>query len=598
MKEKSWISIILSLAKEHKHLMILSVACGIASVAAGMVPYFGVANIIVMFFNDTKTFENILFWSAICLLGYFMKIFLFTISTLLSHNSAFHILKNMRRKVSTKLMYAPLGSVMGETVGKLKNVMVDEIEKMETPLAHMIPEFTSNMLIPIGIFIYITYIDWRMALAALITIPLGMMPYLMVMKSYKKKYDKYMEANNYMNSTIVEYIEGIEVIKAFNQSTSSYEKYKNAVISFRDYTLDWFKSTWKYTSSAAAILPSTLLGVLPIGLYLYMEKEITASSFAICIILSLGIIEPILKLSDFINEMQIINYAVQATNDLLELKELESTTKEVTFKNYDVEMKNVSFSYDESKENNVLDNVSITLPQGKFTALVGPSGGGKSTVARLIARFWDVKAGEITIGGINLCDIPLEQLMDIVSFVTQDNFLFNYSILENIRLGNPSASDEEVFEAAKLACCDEFISKLDYGYKTNVGDAGGKLSGGERQRIAIARAILKNAPIVILDEATAFTDPENEDKLQRSISELTRGKTLLVIAHRLSTVKDADNIVVLENGKVVMNGTHKNLLKDCALYCDMWNAHINSKKWAAGKESTRNQNLNKGVVGC
>jgi ATP-binding cassette subfamily B protein len=481
-------------------------------------------------------------------------------------------------------MRAPLGSVMGQTVGKIKNVMVDEVEKVETPLAHIIPEFTSNLLIPIGIFVYMAYLDWRMALAALITIPLGMIPYAMVMKNYKKKYDAYMEANNYMNSTIVEYVEGIEVIKAFNQSTSSYEKFKNAVTAFRDYTLEWFRSTWKYTSSATAILSSTLLGTLPIGMYLYMQNELSGSNFAICIILSLGIIEPLLKLSNFINDTQIISYAVQATNEFLQLEELESPNKKVFFSNYDIILQHVGFSYDGNRKNQVLHDINLSLPQGKFTALVGPSGGGKSTVAKLIARFWDVVDGKITIGGIDLRHIPLEQLMDTVSFVTQDNFLFNYSILENIRLGKPTASDEEVFKAAKAACCDEFINKLDEGYHTKVGDAGGKLSGGERQRIAMARAILKDAPIVILDEATAFTDPENEDKLQKSIAHLTEGKTLLVIAHRLSTIKSADQIVVLEKGRIKRRGTHEKLIETCELYCDMWNAHISAKQWAVGKE--------------
>ena len=253
-----------------------------------------------------------------------------------------------------------------------------------------------------------------------------------------------------------------------------------------------------------------------------------------------------------------------------------------------VELKNVHFSYTDNAEDEVLHGEDLSLPQGSFTALVGPSGGGKSTVAKLIARFWDVTSGSIEIGGVSVKDMPLSQLSEYVSFVTQDNFLFRCSLLENIRLGNPSATDEEVKAAARAAQCEEFIQKLPLGYDTPAGEAGKRLSGGEKQRIAIARMMLKNAPIVILDEATAFTDPENEDKIQQSIAALTRGKTLLVIAHRLSTIKNADNIVVLKEGAIVAEGTQEQLLETCPLYRDMWQAHIGAKNWAvssAAKEA-------------
>lgn len=239
-------------------------------------------------------------------------------------------------------------------------------------------------------------------------------------------------------------------------------------------------------------------------------------------------------------------------------------------------------TYDKESGKQVLSHINLKIPEGKFTALVGPSGGGKSTIARLIARFWDVNDGKITIGGVDIRSMPLAQLADIVSFVTQDNFLFNCSIKENIRLGNPDATDEEVYAAAKAACCDEFIQKLDNGYDTMAGDAGNRLSGGEKQRISIARMILKNAPIVILDEATAFTDQENEEKIQQSIAALTKGKTLLVIAHRLSTIKNADQIIVLQNGQVENTGTHQQLLDGDSLYRDMWEAHIGAQNWSAG----------------
>lgn len=591
MKEKNWIGTVLTFASECRVKMILSVACAIISVAGGIVPYVGVYQIIISFFDGSQTIKSILFWSGICLAGYVVKLSFYAISTMLAHFSAYTILENMRLKIADRLMKAPLGTVLNQPVGKLKNVIVDRVETIELPLAHLIPEGISNLLLPIGVFLYIIMIDWRMALAALITVPIAVVAYAFMMKTFNKQYADYMESSNYVNSVVVEYVEGIEVIKAFNRSSSSYEKFEKAVKSFKAYTLNWFESTWKLMNFGGSVLPSTLLGTMPIGMYLYINGSLSPADLTMCLILSLGIVAPLTSFTVFVNEIKAIEYAVKDAYKFLNLKELENSLEPVTLHQYDIELKNVSFSYDtdkndnlNSEENDVLNNINLKLSQGSFAALVGPSGGGKSTVARLIARFWDVSSGEVKIGGINIKKLPLSQLADTVSFVTQDNFLFNCSIMENIRLGDPKASDKEVINAAKAACCDEFIQNLDKGYDTNAGEAGGKLSGGEKQRIAIARAILKNAPIVIMDEATAFTDPENEDKLQKSIAALTKGKTLLVIAHRLSTIKNADKIIVMKKGCIINTGTHDELLKECELYKGMWEAHIGAKKWAANNE--------------
>ena len=344
----------------------------------------------------------------------------------------------------------------------------------------------------------------------------------------------------------------------------------------------------------SAVLPSTFLGTLPIGMYLYRNGSLTPQDLTMCLILSLGIVGPLMNFTTYVNETKAIEYAVHDVDELLHAEELPDTGKSVEVRSKDIQLQDVSFSYTlkgtrtlkgtGGKENGkqVLSHINLTIPEGKFTALVGPSGGGKSTIARLIARFWDVGGGKITIGGVDIRNMPLSQLADIVSFVTQDNFLFNCSIKENIRLGNPDAADEEVYAAAKAACCDEFIRKLDHGYDTMAGDAGNRLSGGEKQRISIARMILKNAPVVILDEATAFTDQENEEKIQQSIAALTKGKTLLVIAHRLSTIKNANQIVVLKDGQVENVGTHQQLLEEDSLYRDMWEAHIGAQNWSAG----------------
>lgn len=583
-QKDNWVKILFSFAAPCKGKMALSVFCAILSVAGGFIPFWAVYEILLAFINQNVTLNGILIWCLVGAAGYLLRVACHGISTILAHISAYTILEGIRLKIADRLMKAPLGEVMGRRIGYLKNIIMDKVEDLEPPLAHIIPELTSNLLLPVAIFIWMLVIDWRMGLAVLISPVLAMIPMFFLMRNYNSQYAAYMEANNHVNSIIIEYVEGIEVVKAFNQSTSSYEKFVNAVQSFKEFTLAWFKSTWKSMNLMMAIMPTTLLGVLPVGLLLVQNGSISPAELAMGIILSLSIVGPLMKATTFINEAKSMEYAVEAANELLNLPVLPDSGKIVSIPHNDIALKHVTFSYDGSEQNEVLHDVNLELPEGSFTALVGPSGGGKSTIARLIARFWDVTGGSITIGGKNVKELSIRQLSELVSFVTQDNFLFNCSLKENIRLGNPSATDEEVYAAAKAACCDEFIVRLDKGYDTPAGDAGKRLSGGEKQRIAIARAILKNAPIVILDEATAFTDPQNEDKIQKSIMALSKGKTLLVIAHRLSTIQNADQIVVLKKGRIVDCGKQEELLKRCPLYADMWKAHIGAKNWSVSEK--------------
>ena len=583
-QKDNWVKILFSFAAPCKGKMALSVFCAILSVAGGFIPFWAVYEILLAFINQNVTLNGILIWCLVGAAGYLLRVACHGISTILAHISAYTILEGIRLKIADRLMKAPLGEVMGRRIGYLKNIIMDKVEDLEPPLAHMIPELTSNLLLPVAIFIWMLVIDWRMGLAVLISPVLAMIPMFFLMRNYNSQYAAYMEANNHVNSIIIEYVEGIEVVKAFNQSTSSYEKFVNAVQSFKEFTLAWFKSTWKSMNLMMAIMPTTLLGVLPVGLLLVQNGSISPAELAMGIILSLSIVGPLMKATTFINEAKSMEYAVEAANELLNLPVLPDSGKIVSIPHNDIALKHVTFSYDGSEQNEVLHDVNLELPEGSFTALVGPSGGGKSTIARLIARFWDVTGGSITIGGKNVKELSIRQLSELVSFVTQDNFLFNCSLKENIRLGNPNATDEEVYAAAKAACCDEFIVRLDKGYDTPAGDAGKRLSGGEKQRIAIARAILKNAPIVILDEATAFTDPQNEDKIQKSIMALSKGKTLLVISHRLSTIQNADQIVVLKKGRIVDCGKQEELLKRCPLYADMWKAHIGAKNWSVSEK--------------
>lgn len=579
-EKKSFINILFAYAKGEKKKMYLSVILSVLSVILGLVPFYCMYRIICLFVLDTATTAQAVRWCISAIIAYALKILTFTLSTGTSHSMAYTILESLRLRLADRFLHAPLGNVENHTIGEIKTMMVDKIENLEPPLAHMIPEGAGHIVLPVISIIALAVIDVRLALASLITFPLSFICMGLTFKISGKNFDNYDRSANYMNSTIVEYIEGIEVIKAFGRAGVSYEKYAGAITDFRSFVIKWLSSTFATMKLSFALFPSTLIGTLPVALALANSGTITAPQAALAVMLSISMVGSLAKLEVFSENMRQVKFTVENLEEFLEMPELSEPASCADVKHTDVELKNVHFSYTGDEKDEVLHGVNIKLPEGSFTALVGPSGGGKSTVAKLIARFWDVTSGEITVGGVNIKDMPLSQLSEYVSFVTQDNFLFRCSLLENIRLGNPNASDEEVKAAAKAAQCEEFIAKLPQGYNTPAGEAGKRLSGGEKQRIAIARMMLKNAPIVILDEATAFTDPENEDKIQRSIAELTKGKTLLVIAHRLSTVKNADNIIVLKNGRVEAEGKQDTLLENCPLYRDMWQAHIGAKNWA------------------
>ena len=579
-EKKSWTNALFAYAAGEKKKLLLSVILSVLSVTLGLVPFYCMYEMICLFADDTVTAAAIVKWCLLALAAYAMKILTFSLSTGTSHSMAYTILEGLRLRLADRFLHAPLGNVENHTIGEIKNMMVDKIENLEPPLAHMIPEGAGHLVLPIVSIIALCALDWRLALASLVTFPLSFICMGLTFKISGKNFEKYDKSANYMNSTIVEYIEGIEVIKAFGRAGVSYEKYAGAINDFRTFVVKWLTSTFATMKLSFALFPSTLIGTLPAALALANNGTITAAQAALAVMLSISMVGSLAKLEVFSENMRQVKFTVESLEEFLEMPELPEPAKRADVKHTDVELKNVHFSYTGDVKDEVLHGIDLKLPEGGFTALVGPSGGGKSTVAKLIARFWDVTDGEITVGGVNIKDMPLSQLSEYVSFVTQDNFLFRCSLLENIRLGDPNATDEEVKAAAKAAQCEEFINKLPQGYDTPAGEAGKRLSGGEKQRIAIARMMLKNAPIVILDEATAFTDPENEDKIQRSIIALTKGKTLLVIAHRLSTIKNADNIVVLKNGKIEAEGRQEELLENCPLYRDMWQAHIGAKNWA------------------
>ena len=589
MKKRGVLSWVLEFAGRKKSYYSGSVTLAIFGVAASFVPYLITADIVAHLINGNRNPEYYL--HRVLLMGAFwiIRILMHNFSTKLSHVATFTVLGTIREDVCTKLSKIPLGSVLDDNSGSYKNIIVERIDSMETTLAHIIPEFTANLLLPLVMFIYILTIDWRVGLANLISAVIGVFCASVMMVKSRGEFDLTVQKTKYLNDTAVEYINGIEVIKAFGKTGSSYEKFVNAAREGADCFVRWMRKCIWWQAGTMCFTPATFLGVLPVGLILVKNGSLSAENFITCVILSAGLITPLIVAFSYSDDISKMKAIFGEVTEILERKEMErpETVTEKTVGS-DICLKDVHFTY---KEKEVLHGINMEIKQGEVTAIVGPSGTGKSTVARLIDSLWDVDSGSITYGGVDITKLPLDYYMGKIAYVAQDNYLFDLSILENIRLGRPGATDDDVVSAAIVTGCHDFILGLENGYDTMVGGAGGHLSGGERQRICIARAMLKDAPVVILDEATAYTDPENEALVQESVAKLVKGRTLIVIAHRLSTVKDADKIFVINNGNVEAEGTHEQLLSECALYKNMWEAHsmvkdeADEKNAVSGKET-------------
>lgn len=561
-------------ASPHKGGYISSLTFAMLGVACSMAPYFCVAQIVLALLRG-ETAMGVYGFYCLLAAGFWALRYLFHgVSTSLSHKSTFAVISEVRLKLTKKLTRLPMGYLLDTPSGRLKNILVERVDSIEPTLAHVVPEMGGNLLISIATIAYLFVLDWRMALAALVPLPLGLFCYMGMMGSYGARFQNYVTKNKQLNDVAVEYIGGIEVIKAFNQSASSYEKFTTAAREAAASAIDWMRSTLPFFSLAMSVFPAVLVSILPIGTMLYMRGSLPVETFIVSIILSLGVMGPLITTMSYSDDIGKIHTIVGELTEVLTQPDLTRPTAPAKIAGYDIHMKDVIFAY---REKPVLNGVTLSIPAGSVTALVGPSGGGKSTIAKLLASLWDANGGQITIGGTDIQKIPLSQLNSMIAYVAQDNYLFDESIRENIRMGRPSASDAEVEQVARQSGCHDFIIQLENGYETRAGGAGGHLSGGERQRITIARAMLKNAPIVILDEATAYTDPENEAVLQAAVSKLVRGKTLIVIAHRLSTIIDSDTIVVIEEGRVAAQGTHSKLLASSPLYKNMWVAHTSAK---------------------
>ncbi len=576
-KSQSPIAWVLGQTGDHGGQYVLSVILAVIGVAFSVAPYFVVVGIVQGLMEGRQDFSFYLTRCLIMAALWLGRVLFHSFSTAASHVATFAVLGEIRKRCTEKLARMPLGAVLTQSSGALKNTLVERIDSIETTLAHIVPEFTANLLVPVIIETYIFTIDWRMGLASLATVPVGMFSYALMMLGSGDFYQHTITATKALNDTAVEYINGIQVIKVFGKTKSSYDRFVHDAYEAAHSFIDWMRASILPMTFAMVVMPSTMVSVLPIGGILVKKGSLSPQDFVMVIILSVGLITPFVTLMSYSDDLRTMGTIFGEVRAILDAPEMvRPETGNVPEKN-DLELKDVHFSYHTDADTEVLHGVSMKIPEGSFVALVGPSGSGKSTIARLIAALWDVTDGSISIGGSDIREIPQEAYADKVAFVSQDNYLFNMTVRENIRLGRPSATDQEVEEAAKMSGCHDFILSLEKGYDTMVGSSGGHLSGGERQRISIARAMLKAAPVVILDEATAYTDPENEAVIQRSVSKLTEGKTLIVIAHRLSTIVDADRIYVVKDGRIHEEGTHEELLAHHDLYEKMWKAHMEVK---------------------
>ncbi|MDO4648474.1 MAG: ABC transporter ATP-binding protein [Eubacteriales bacterium] len=574
-KKDSSLSWVFSQAGEKKYQMILSVIVAIMGVICQIIPFPIAGKIMTQMISGDRnqsTYLTLFGLMALCFLG---KVVFHSISTSLSHGATFEILANIRKIGLDHLAKIPLGDVLAKPTGETKNILVERVDSIEVTLAHIIPEFTSNLLAPIVILITLFVMDWKMALAALVTVPIGMLCMMGMMNGYEENFNRTVRATKNLNDVAVEYIGGIQVIKAFSKVGSNYARFVSSANENANSFIDWMRASTVFFTFAMSIMPSTLITVLPIGGLLVMKGSLDVSTFLFCIILSVAMIGPFISIMSYSDDLATLRTVVSEIRAIMDAKVMERPEEmKEQIEGYDIELKDVHFAYQEKE---VLHGIDMKIKDGSYIALVGPSGSGKSTIARLIDSLWDVKSGSITLGGVDIRKIPLEQYSDYIAYVSQDNYLFNQTIRDNIRMGKTvgtPATDDEVIEAAKKSGCYDFIMGLEHGFDTVVGSSGGHLSGGERQRISIARAMLKNAPIVILDEATAYTDPENESIIQQSVAKLVGGKTLIVIAHRLSTVKDADQLYIINDGNIEEQGTHEELLAHHGIYEKMWKAHI------------------------
>jgi len=568
---------LLQIAGQRKGLLFTSCILAVLHSVLSLVPYALVFYIIKELTKRVPDFSLTYSYVSYAIGAILISMLAFFLSGVLSHIAAFNILYGLRKTLTNKVGALPMGYLSHRNSGAFKKIISDDVERIETFVAHQIPDFVKAVALPLLTISYLFKEDWRLALiSCLPLVVLALIMPLMLGKKNQHLTEKYHHSLEELSSGIVEYVRAMPVMKIFQQSAETFEKYGKKVYTFHRFVSDWIRHSSAPFAIFMSFASNAMLPVLALGLYLYFRQGVSLPTLLLFLILGTGYMRPLFVMSNMVMQLQLIEQGVQQIDAILTQPILPEGKTSEQPQNHDICFDQVSFAYEADRY--VLEDISFTAKEGTITALVGPSGAGKSTVGQLLSRFWDVTKGRITIGGIDIREFPTEVLMRQVSFVFQESFMFQQTMYENIRMGMDKTKDE-VIAAAKAAQLHDFIMSLSQGYETRFGQSGVHLSGGEQQRFQLARAILKDAPILVLDEATAFADPENEHKIQEAFAQLIRGKTVLVIAHRLSTITTADQIIVFEKGHINAVGTHNELLEHSPLYKRMWDAHNRAKEW-------------------
>ena len=588
-KKQSAMSRLMELAGNHKYFSYIS--CVLAAISAwiALIPFYDIWRIIREILEVRPDFSKATHitaygWQAVL---FALLAMIFYIGALMcSHKAAFRVQANMRTKMMEHIMKLPLGYVEAEGTGKIRKIVTDSSAATETFLAHNLPDKAVSVATPVGLLAMMAIFDWRLGLislipAALAFIIMGSMMMGPKMAADMKEYQNSLET---MSAEAVEYVRGVPVLKTFGQTIFSFKRFKGAIDEYEKWTLSYTKSMM-IPMIGFTVFSNGIFAALIIAAYILGGNTVTDTfvlNLIFYILITSVLTTTLMKVAYAGESQMLVEDALNRMDEILDQEELPNVTEGAAIQDASIKLQDVTFAYDEAKEN-AIDGISIDIKAGDHVAFVGPSGGGKTTLASLIARFWDVKSGSISIGGVDVRDINTDELMNQVSYVFQDSKLLKVSILENVRMGRPDATDEEVLEALKNAQCSDIIEKLPQGVNTVIGSKGTYVSGGEMQRLSIARAFLKNAPILILDEATAFADPDNEKLVQLAFENLSKNKTVIMIAHRLSTITNVDCIYVLKDGKIAESGTHESLLAENGIYTHMWTEYNKSVNWQVGK---------------